>query len=309
MSAAGATVSTATGAVLVLVSLLDVFATLFSRAEQHTFSHALIRAAWWICHRVPRRNALPLAGPISFLIVIASWAIMLASGWALIYWPGMPAGFLHTAHPDTAGSSLFDSLYFSLVTLATLGYGDISPASEWSRIAAPIESLLGLGLLTASVSWLLSIFPVLSRRRALAYEISLLEAVRRDPTDAGPPSPLPASVYADLTSRVVAGERDLIAFPITYYFHEDDPRFALPQAMLHLHKLAEQARTQKTCQDAHFHGGLLLRAIDDFAASIAIRFHLPSNGSTHALLDAYARDHTVRSKCSDKLPADGGRLL
>jgi hypothetical protein len=33
--------------------------------------------------------------------------------------------------------------------------------------------------------------------------------VRIDPDDPGPPSPLPSSVYADLTSRLVASERDL----------------------------------------------------------------------------------------------------
>jgi hypothetical protein len=125
----------------------------------------------------------------------------------------MPGHFLHTAELDAPGSSLRDSLYFSLVTLATLGYGDISPLSGWLRMVAPLEALLGLGLLTGCVSWLLSIFPVLSRRRALAYEIHLLEEARIDPDDPGPPSPLPCSVYADLTSRLVASERDLVTFP------------------------------------------------------------------------------------------------
>ena len=61
--------------------------------------------------------------------------------------------------------------------------------------------------------------------------------------------------------------------------------------MSHLLDLAEQARRQTTCPDAHFHGGLLLRAIDDFAASIAGRFRLPNRGSTRQVLEAYARDH------------------
>jgi hypothetical protein len=39
---------------------------------------------------------------------------------------------------------------------------------------------------------------------------------------------------------------------------------------------------------------LLLRAIDDFAASIAERFRLPNGGSTRDVLDAYARDHRVQ---------------
>jgi hypothetical protein len=248
---------------------------------------------WSTCHRLPGTGALRLAGPVSILIVLASWVVMLTIGWALVYWPWMPGGFLHTAELDAPGSSLHDSLYFSLVTLATLGYGDISPLSGWLRVVAPLESLLGLGLLTGSVSWLLSIFPVLSRRRALAYEIRLLEEARTDPDDPGPPSPLPSSVYADLTSRLVASERDLVTFPITYYFHDDDIRFALPAAMEHLLELAEEARREVSLSEVHFHGGLLLRAIDDFAASLAERFHLPNRGSTREVLEAYARDHAT----------------
>ena len=280
-----------TGAALIAIALFDVFATLFSHPRRHSLSRAVVSGTWSAGHRLPA-SALVLAGPVSFLVVVPSWAAFLACGWALVYWPWMPAGFLHTAELGGVGTSLVDALYFSLVTLTTLGYGDISPAHGLLRVAAPLESLLGLGLLTASVSWLLSIFPVVSRRRALAYEIRLLEEVEADASDPGPPSPLPASVYADLTSRLVACERDLVTFPITYYFHDDDPRFALPAVMGHLLDLAERARRQSTSTDAHFHGGLLLRAIDDFAASIVGRFRIPG-GPTRDVLAAYARDHAV----------------
>jgi hypothetical protein len=293
MNPAAMVLSTAGGVGLIGLALLDAFATFFSHVKRGALSHVLVRAMWSTCHRLPGTGALRLAGPVSVLIVLASWVVMLTIGWALVYWPWMPGGFLHTAELDAPGSGLHDSLYFSLVTLATLGYGDISPLSGWLRVVAPLESLLGLGLLTGSVSWLLSIFPVLSRRRALAYEIRLLEEVRTDPDDPGPPSPLPAIVYADLTSRLVASERDLVTFPITYYFHDDDIRFALPAAMEHLLELAEEARRQVSLSEVHFHGGLLLRAIDDFAASLAERFHLPNRGSTREVLEAYARDHAT----------------
>ena len=35
-------------------------------------------------------------------------------------------------------------------------------------------------------------------------------------------------LYAELTSRLVAVERDLVNFPIAYYFAESDERFSLP---------------------------------------------------------------------------------
>ena len=292
MNPAVAVLSSAVGVALIATALFDVFATLFSHPRRHSLSRAVISATWSTCHHLPGSRTLALAGPVSFLVVVASWTTFLGCGWALVYWPWMPEGFLHATELDAVGANLLDALYFSLVTLSTLGYGDVSPSHGLLRLAAPLEALLGLGLLTASVSWLLSIFPVLSRRRALAYEIRLLQEVGNDRSDPGPPEPLPPSVYADLTTRLVAGERDLVTFPITYYFHDDDARFALPAVMSHLLDLAEQARRQSTCPDAHFHGGLLLRAIDDFAASVATRFRIPG-GSTRDVLDAYARDHAV----------------
>ncbi|GAA4880333.1 potassium channel family protein [Actinomycetospora straminea] len=293
MSTAVAVLSSAVGVALIAIALFDVAATLFSHPRRHSPSRTVIRATWSACHHLPGARALTLAGPLSFLVVVASWAAFLGCGWALVYWPWMPEGFLHAAELGGAGTDLLDALYFSLVTLSTLGYGDVSPAHGLLRLAAPLESLLGLGLLTASVSWLLSIFPVLSRRRALAYEIRLLEEVETDSADPGPPSPLPASVYADLTSRLVACERDLVTFPITYYFHDDDARFALPAVMEHLLDVADRARRQTTSAEAHFHGGLLLRAIDDFAAGIACRSRLPAGATTRDVLAAYARDHAV----------------
>jgi hypothetical protein len=68
--------------------------------------------------------------------------------------------------------------------------------------------------------------------------------------------------------------------------------------MGHLLELAEESRRQDASPEAHFHGGLLLRAIDDFAASIAERFHLPNGGSSREVLEAYARDHVVGAEPS-----------
>jgi hypothetical protein len=77
--------------------------------------------------------------------------------------------------PVTSSSArIVEALYFSMSTITTLGYGDITPTSEWLRILSPLEAVFGFGLLTASLSWVISIFQVLRRRRSLALEIALL---------------------------------------------------------------------------------------------------------------------------------------
>ena len=45
-------------------------------------------------------------------------------------------------------------LYFSFVTLSTLGYGDISPAIEITRSLAILEAMAGQIYLVVVVAWL-----------------------------------------------------------------------------------------------------------------------------------------------------------
>jgi voltage-gated potassium channel len=48
--------------------------------------------------------------------------------------------------------SLIESLYFSVVTLATVGYGDFTPTSDYSRIFTIIYIFIGLGVLVLFLS-------------------------------------------------------------------------------------------------------------------------------------------------------------
>ena len=41
--------------------------------------------------------------------------------------------------------------YFSFVTVTSLGYGDISPASDLTRILAPVEAIIGAIIVAALV--------------------------------------------------------------------------------------------------------------------------------------------------------------
>ncbi|MGI9539565.1 MAG: potassium channel family protein [Miltoncostaeaceae bacterium] len=45
-----------------------------------------------------------------------------------------------------------DALYFSFITLATIGYGDIAPTTELGKIVTILYSIAGLGILAALIS-------------------------------------------------------------------------------------------------------------------------------------------------------------
>lgn len=58
-------------------------------------------------------------------------------------------GLIFYSFPETIGKdiSIIESMYFSTVTITTLGYGDISPVSDIGRALAATESVFGIILI------------------------------------------------------------------------------------------------------------------------------------------------------------------
>ena len=72
------------------------------------------------------------------ICALAFYGILLA----LLVWA-------ESAHPETGIRSLGDALWYSLVTLTTVGYGDLYPVSTLGRIIGFIFLLLSVGLLAS----------------------------------------------------------------------------------------------------------------------------------------------------------------
>jgi Ion channel len=283
----------ALGVGLIALAGRDVFDALFHPEGKGTLSRLMMRAVWAAFRRLARkrRSAFAFAGPSALLVVIGSWATLLILGWALIFWPHVHGEFQSAV--GVHSGSFVEALHISLVTITTLGFADVIPHVGWLRVMTPLEALLGFGLLSASISWLLLIYPALSRRRSLAYEISLLIEAERN-TGVALEQLEPASaerIYAELTSRLVAVERDLVNFPISYYFAELDERFALAALALRLQELAERGARPEMPASARLRAWMLLEALRDFGATTAERFHRSPSGGTTEALTAYAHDH------------------
>lgn len=236
-------VLTITGLLVVALVARDLFHQIFHPAGQGRISDPVMRAVFAATRAIGRRKpaAMNYAGPLGSLLSVVAWAALLAVGWALVYMPHLPHGFRIASNLDVSQQGGFgDALYLSLVTLSTLGYGDISPTAGWLRVLAPIEAMMGFALFTASLTWVLSLYPVLGRHRAFAHRVLLLTnsdaaIVRRlahaDPTAA---TLLLSGVAADVTQI----RSDLIEFPSSIYFHSPLIDSSLAGSLLKLEALA-----------------------------------------------------------------------
>src|SRR5664279_4343400 len=173
------------GSLLVAVVVRDVFHTLFHPIGHGSIAPQVMKFVWWLLRLFPSdRRIASLTGPLGIALVVLTWGAIAVTGWALLYFAQMPDGFAYGSELNPAGrNNMFDSLYISLVTIGTLGFGDIVPTSPFLRVIVPLEALFGFMLLTAAVSWVLQIYPALHRRRVLALQLSTLrEARRAEPT-------------------------------------------------------------------------------------------------------------------------------
>ncbi|MYS13102.1 potassium channel family protein [Streptomyces sp. SID4982] len=277
------------GAGLVLVTLRDLFHTLWHPTRHGGLSRLVMTALWRLARRFrARRRVVGLVGPLALVTVVSLWTAAIVLGWAVVYWPHMPGAFSFSPGSRAAQEpSFLDSVYLSLVTVATLGLGDIAPAEGWLRVVSPLEALVGFALLTATVSWVVEIYPALTRRRVLAVRLALLRDA--DPAPAQIDCTAGALLLDSLLAEVVRVRVDFTQYAEAYYFHDGEDQSSLAAVIGFAFVLAERGKSARL-PEVRLAGTLLAGALGDLAGILDQRF-LRTGGAPAEVFAAYAADH------------------
>lgn len=290
-------ISIAVGSLLIFFALRDILLTLLTATGRGAISRWFMAAVWRVMRPlvIRWRPYRELAGPMAFLSVIAIWTTMIVAGWGLIYWPFLPDNFLVDFGLDLEQDSpenFLTALYFSMVVLATLGFGDIVPTGEWLRLFVPLEGLIGFGLLTAGISWFLSIFPALARRRRLAHQIALVREAEESYVDEWQPEAM-AVLLDSFSTQLIHIRSDQIQFPVMYYFRDADPKSELVPNLRYLLDTAKEVGqgNSEVGSQMHLHQHMLQRAAYDYIETIAIQFMPGDHEDLDAVLEELASEH------------------
>ena len=284
------TLLTVAGAGLILLMLADVFHTLLYPHGSGPVGRTIMRGFWLLSKKL-RGGASPIAAPLAMAAVIGAWAGLAAIGWALLYLPHLPAGFIYGEGVPPRGD-FAEALYLSMVTLSTVGFGEIVASHPLLRLVMALQAVTGFGLLTATVSWILQTYPALSRRRALAHQLNLFREAAGPSGIASLEPGHAAGLLEAMAGNVASVSIDLLSFHETYYFHDVEQRGSLPATIAYAHRLASEAQGSQNAE-LQFAGRMLHAALDDLADVLRGKFGHEGTTSS-AVFDSYELHHKHR---------------
>jgi hypothetical protein len=161
--------------------------------------------------------------------------------------------------------------------------------TPWLQLTRGLEAVMGFAILTASVSWLLSIYPVLESRRSLAQRATLLHhAERQRQLDVVRDLPqLAQTSILELAADLGALRNQMAQFPITHYFDMGEPETALAGVLPYLLELSQRA-TASGVPALEISGTMLGGAVDSFLTLLATDFLLMPAENWQAVMRTYA---------------------
>jgi len=162
------------GLSVVLLALGDLFAqVVVPRPARGSWrlSRIFFRISWrfwrWVALRVSpetREDILGAYAPFAVVFLLGIWVLLLAVGYGLMLY-----ALREQTQPELR--SYWEALYFSGVSLLTIGYGDIVATAGLARAVVLIEAGTGLGTVALVISMLFSLYSSFQRRESLVITL------------------------------------------------------------------------------------------------------------------------------------------
>jgi len=174
-----------------------------------------------------------MAAPLMVPVVITVWMVLVLTGYAFLYYAGMNGSTFYFSNPSL-GPSFGEALYASGIAISTVGFGDVTPTSGVYQALAVSEALIGFGILTLAITYVVGIHGVLQHLGLLAGGLLHQASDTAEPLSILEPH-FPAGEPRDLDPRVMTFHRGLVElyeglrrYPIVYYYHSRRAYRSLP---------------------------------------------------------------------------------
>jgi hypothetical protein len=231
------------GALLVLLVLVDVFlAVLYARAGAGIISRRVARSLWHVFLSVSkasgksRGQVLALCGPAILVTLVAVWAVTLVVGMGLIFHPKMGSSVVAASGPTP--TDFIAAMYAAGCSVAIVGGGDFQPATDPFRFLYLLGSMLGVSIMTLTLTYLMQIYTALHHRNTLGLKIHLLSAETGDAAvllaglAPGGDFNSGSSILAELAAEMSAAKESHHFYPVLFYFRFREPFYSISRSTL-----------------------------------------------------------------------------
>jgi hypothetical protein len=231
------------GTILIVLVLSDVYLTvLYARIGTGIISHWLGAGVWRVFETATRPftqrrdHLLSFAGPTMLVLMVIIWVAGLCCGGALVIHPRL--GTSIQANTGATPTDFVVALYIAGDSLTTVGTSDISPQTPFFRLFYLFDSLIGITVLTLTMTYLLEIYNALLRRNTFAVKLHTLTGGSGDAVElvagAGPQGRFDVG-YSHLTE--IAAEMDNFSeshhfYSVLLYFRFREPHYAMSRMAL-----------------------------------------------------------------------------
>jgi hypothetical protein len=233
----------ALGVLLLLLVLADVFLTvLYARAGAGLVAIRLARVTWGAFRsatgaRGPRGDGvLTFCGPAILVMLVTAWALALTLGAALVMHPLL--GTAITAQSGDTPTDFVAAMYAGGSSMAIVGSSNFSPQTSWTRILYLFNSLIGMSVVSLTLTYIMQVYAALQRRNALGLTLHLMSAETGDAAELlarlGPRGQFNAgySDLADMSSGMVQAKEAHHFYPLLFYFRFRQPFYSVLRSAL-----------------------------------------------------------------------------
>ena len=223
-------------ALLVILVVWDVFITIFSPNGVGPLTSRWTPIVWagllYVHHRRPIHRLLSLAGPAMLFGTIVLWYALLGVGLYLSI-AAQPDSVVSNSTGKPVGPA--EKIYFVTTTISSIGYGDLVPSRMPWTVVCTTASVLATIVLTASLSYVLSVLAASIERRALAQGVFGLGETAPEFIGNVRLHVAKDSLkehFTTLCNDVTTQAMKHLAYPVLDFFHTPQPERSLSRAVL-----------------------------------------------------------------------------
>jgi hypothetical protein len=231
------------GVLLILIILLDIFLTvLYARIGTSIIGSRIGRLIWVSFVKTSkgfgsRRGAvLSFCGPVILVLLVGVWALGLTLGAAFVMHPEL--GTAIRASNGETPTDLVTAMYAGGASMAIVGASDFTPHTSPTRLLFLFNSLIGMSVMSLTLTYLMQVYTALQRRNALAMNIHFLSGCTGDAAELlarlGPQGQFSGG-YTNLSELGVEMTQAKEAhhfYPVLFYFRFSDPYHAVSRSTL-----------------------------------------------------------------------------